>query len=173
MRLLCALVGPLLFVLSLAFGGDGSAAGAQFVQLVPAPERQLVIEAKVICGTFDGKWGCKHSPGGATFGKNATPGTRATPDDSPEGVTGGDPSTGTDGAGDTGQPSVATPDAPKTCPQNSELLGGHCIPYTQNCRNGLAADANPQACTGAEEKQVCNFRPDGLKDCCCRTYDKF
>ena len=43
------------------------------------------------------------------------------------------------------------------------LHGGH----------GPFANANPQACTSAEEKQVCTVRPDGLKDCCCRTYSKF
>jgi hypothetical protein len=53
------------------------------------------------------------------------------------------------------------------------MLAGHCIPYTQTCNRGLAAIANPQACRGAEEKQVCSFREDGLKDCCCRTYSKF
>jgi hypothetical protein len=37
----------------------------------------------------------------------------------------------------------------------------------------MEAGAPPQACRSAEEKLVCNFRSDGLKDCCCRTYSKF
>jgi hypothetical protein len=58
------------------------------------------------------------------------------------------------------------------CPTNSELLGGNCVHYTATCHSGLAADANPQACPGAEEKLACKMRQDGLKDCCCLTYDK-
>jgi hypothetical protein len=59
------------------------------------------------------------------------------------------------------------------CPKGTEQLGGHCIAYTESCAKGLAANANPQACAGAEEKQVCTVRADGRKDCCCRTYSKF
>ena len=58
------------------------------------------------------------------------------------------------------------------CPKNSELLGGNCVHYTATCSNGLAADAPPQACAGAEEKLACKLRQDGLKDCCCLLYDK-
>jgi hypothetical protein len=58
------------------------------------------------------------------------------------------------------------------CPKNSELLGGTCVHYTATCSNGLAADALPQACAAAEEKLACKMRQDGLKDCCCLTYDK-
>jgi hypothetical protein len=35
------------------------------------------------------------------------------------------------------------------------------------------ADCLPQACSGVEEKLSCTLRQDGLKDCCCVTYDKF
>jgi hypothetical protein len=60
------------------------------------------------------------------------------------------------------------------CPKNSELLGGNCVHYTASaCSNGLASDAMPQACQGVEEKLSCTMRQDGLKDCCCLTYDKF
>jgi hypothetical protein len=60
------------------------------------------------------------------------------------------------------------------CPPSSELLGGNCVRYTASaCSNGLAADALPQACRGVEEKLSCTMRNDGLKDCCCVTYDKF
>jgi hypothetical protein len=58
------------------------------------------------------------------------------------------------------------------CPKNSELLGGNCVHYTATCRNGLAADFTPQPCEGADEKLACKMRQDGLKDCCCLTYDK-
>jgi len=60
------------------------------------------------------------------------------------------------------------------CPKNSEQLGGNCVHYTASaCSNGLASDAMPQACRGAEEKLSCSMRQDGMKDCCCVTYDKF
>lgn len=60
------------------------------------------------------------------------------------------------------------------CPKNSELLGGNCVHYTASaCSSGLASDAMPQACRSAEEKVSCTMRQDGLKDCCCVTYDKF
>lgn len=60
------------------------------------------------------------------------------------------------------------------CPPSSELLGGNCVRYTVSaCSNSLAADALPQACRGVEEKLSCKLRDDGLKDCCCVTYDKF
>jgi hypothetical protein len=58
------------------------------------------------------------------------------------------------------------------CPRNSELLGGNCVHYTATCSTALAADAVPQPCQGAEEKLACKMRQDGLKDCCCLTYDK-
>jgi hypothetical protein len=67
---------------------------------------------------------------------------------------------------------VGTPPNGCHCPKNSELLGGNCIHYTATCRNGLAADFTPQPCAGAEEKLACKVREDGLKDCCCLTYDK-
>jgi hypothetical protein len=58
------------------------------------------------------------------------------------------------------------------CPRNSELLGGNCVHYTATCSTALAADSVPQPCQGAEEKLACKMRQDGLKDCCCLTYDK-
>jgi hypothetical protein len=58
------------------------------------------------------------------------------------------------------------------CPRNSELLGGNCVHYSATCSTALAADAVPQPCQGAEEKLACKMRQDGLKDCCCLTYDK-
>ena len=53
-------------------------------------------------------------------------------------------------------------------------LGGNCVRYTAStCSNAIAVDAAPQACSGVEEKLSCRMREDGLKDCCCVTYDKF
>jgi len=173
MRLLCASVlAAFLSVLPLPLGGDG------------------LLQAKIVCGMFDGKFGCKTAPGGAQYGKNAAPGAKTeTPDESPEGITGEqNPTDPAAGPGSTGQGTwEATPDAATACqhgmvgtppncqcPKNSELLGGNCVHYTASaCSSGLASDALPQACRGAEEKLACTMRQDGLKDCCCLTYDKF
>ena len=173
MRLLCAFVlAAVLSLLPSTFGGDRAA-------------------AKIVCGTFDGKFGCRNESGaGAQFGKNATPGARVGgSNDSPEGMTGEQDATDpAAGAGNTGQGTAGgTPGAADTtcqhgmvgtppncgCPKNSELLGGNCVHYTATCSNGLTADALPQPCQGAEEKLACKIRQDGLKDCCCLTYDKF
>jgi hypothetical protein len=60
------------------------------------------------------------------------------------------------------------------CPESTEQLGGICVRYTAStCSNGLAVNAPPEACQGVEEKVSCKLRDDGLKDCCCITYDKF
>jgi hypothetical protein len=67
---------------------------------------------------------------------------------------------------------VGTPPSNCHCPPSSELLGGNCVHYHAICRNGLAADVAPQQCASADEKLACKLRPDGLKDCCCLTYDK-
>ncbi len=69
-------------------------------------------------------------------------------------------------------PSAGSAASAGGCPVNSERLGGHCIPYTQSCKRGLAANATPQACRSGQEKLVCDFRADGLKDCCCRLYSQ-
>ena len=67
---------------------------------------------------------------------------------------------------------VGTPPNNCHCPKDSEQLGGNCVHYSATCRNGLAADFTPQPCAGADEKLACKMRQDGLKDCCCLTYDK-
>jgi hypothetical protein len=68
---------------------------------------------------------------------------------------------------------VGTPPNCK-CPESSELLGGNCVHYTaSSCSKELTADAQPQACANIEEKISCKLRDDGLKDCCCVTYNKF
>jgi hypothetical protein len=221
MRRYCALVlACSLWVLPSALGGEGAVAVAQFAR--PSSERQLVLEAKFICGMSDGKFGCKQVPGGVEHGKNATPGVNDMnpPDDAPEGITGepdatapaGNTGQGAQGGG-AGQEAVkpgehacppgyrvlavptqsgycelaGTPEAADTacqhgmvgtppnnchCPKDSELLGGNCVHYSAICRNGLAADFTPQPCAGADEKLACKMRQDGLKDCCCLTYDK-
>ena len=111
MPLLCASVlAAFLWVLPLALGGDGAAALAQFIRPSSASEQPLVLEAAMVCGMFDGKFGCKSAPGGEPRGKNSTPGVRTeTPDDSSEGMTGGNeqdttnPASGVNGAGNPGQ----------------------------------------------------------------------
>jgi hypothetical protein len=162
MRLLCAFVlASSLSVLPLALGGDNAL-------------------AVLACGMFDGKFQCKAAPGGGPHGKNAdTGGSTETPQSSPEGVTGGQGTTETntgqtpDGTTACQHGMVGTPPNDCRCPPNSELLGGNCVHYTATCSNGLAANVNPQPCQGAEEKLACKMRDDGLKDCCCLTYDKF
>ena len=76
MRLLCAFVlASSLWALPLALGGDGAAAVAQFNRAPSVSERQLVLEAKILCGMFDGKFGCQQAPGVVEYGKTAIPGT--------------------------------------------------------------------------------------------------
>jgi hypothetical protein len=59
------------------------------------------------------------------------------------------------------------------CPRNSELLGGNCVHYTATmCQNELPVNVNPAPCQDLEAKLSCKMRQDGLKDCCCLTYDK-
>jgi hypothetical protein len=59
------------------------------------------------------------------------------------------------------------------CPKNSELLGGNCVHYTATmCQNELPVNVNPEPCQDLEAKLSCKMRQDGLKDCCCLTYDK-
>lgn len=147
---------------------------------VPSPERSPVQEAKIVCGDFGSGYTCRRESGAIRRGKNIkVPGSGSGSSDSGSG--GGwfggssdDPDALPPASGDTGAGAGAPPSATATsCPANTELLGGHCIPYTQSCRAGLNAGAPPQACQNTEEKLVCNFRSDGLKDCCCRTYSKF
>lgn len=189
MRLLCAFVlAAFLSLLPSTFGGNRAAAFVQVVRPSYVHERELILEAKIVCGNFDGKFGCKSDPGAGTqFGKGATPGHKIeAPDDSPEDMTGG-AEQGTTGT-DTGQgTSGGTPGAADMtcqhgmvgtppncrCPKNSELLGGNCVHYTATCSNGLPSDSLPQPCQGVEEKLACKMRQDGSKDCCCLTYDKF
>jgi hypothetical protein len=222
MRLLCAFVlAAFSWVLPLALGGDGAVALVQCNRPSSASEPQLVLEAGMICGMFDGRFTCKTGASVPAQGKNAIPGARSEiPEEAPEGRGGTwqgmtTPPAGTDGAGNGGQgtqtvapgehscppgyrvlavpgkdgycePPEGTAEAISAgcqhgmvgtppnchCPRNSELLGGNCVHYSATCTTALAADAIPQPCQGAEEKLACKMRQDGLKDCCCLTYDK-
>jgi hypothetical protein len=169
MRRVCGFaLAAFLLMLPLVLGGDNASAG-------------------IVCGMFDGKFSCRSdSKAAPQFGKNATPGAPISNQDnsSQEPIGGQDAGGGwnTEQSTAGGAPDAATgcqhgmvgtpPNC--RCPPSSELLGGNCVRYTASaCSNGLASDALPQACQGVEEKLSCNMRQDGLKDCCCVTYDKF
>jgi hypothetical protein len=172
MRLLCAFVlAAFLSVGPLALAGDNASAG-------------------IVCGTFDGKFSCRSdSKAAKQFGKNATPGAPIGNDSAGESMGGQEAPPPAAGGGWNADQGTAggTQDAATgcqhgmvgtppncQCPKNSELLGGNCVHYTASaCSSGLASDALPQACRSAEEKVSCTMRQDGLKDCCCLTYDKF
>jgi hypothetical protein len=173
MRLVCGFVLMALLWLSPVLLGSGGAP-AFMGAITPASGPPLLQDAKIVCGDCGEGYTCRQESGAIRRGKMPKiPGSKS--GSSSGGLFGGGsddpdalpPAPGADGA------SQAPNAAPATCPVNSELLGGHCIAYNQTCRKGLAAAAPPQACPGAEEKLVCDFRPDGLKDCCCRTYSKY
>jgi hypothetical protein len=168
-----------------AFGGDAAA----FVRAMPFPpmdERGLIVDAVLECGMFDGRFQCRAATSGTPHGKSAPGAIRRSPPAASPG-----PSTdGTmlpEAAPDSGQaPAGAPANSAATCqngmvgtppncscPESSELLGGNCVHYTATCKTGLAADAPPQQCPNTEQKLACKARNDGLKDCCCITYDKF
>jgi hypothetical protein len=145
------------------------------------------LQAKIVCGNFGDGFTCKNDSGPSTqFGKNAVPGAPQRPPEEsppaaamPEGAWQGQTVPGQGAAGMPADPNtcqngmVGTPPNCR-CPKNSELLGGNCVHYTASaCSSGMAPDALPQACRGVEEKISCSLRQDGLKDCCCVTYDKF
>jgi len=161
-----------LVLVSSALLGDGRAAG-----LTQAPRASfgapLVHEAKIVCGNFGNGFTCRNQSGTVHRPKGVRPPGAASGETSGGTMESGDPDALPPASGDAGASSQAPNAVPTSCAANSELLGGHCIPYTQTCRKGLAAAAPPQVCRGAEEKLICDFRPDGLKDCCCRTYSKF
>lgn len=158
--------------------GDGAEALTAAPSAASLPQPSLVREAKIVCGDFGNGYTCRTESGSIRRGKMRKipgSGSSGSSDSSGDGWFGG---------GDDDDPDALPPpgaaggtQAPSTtatnCPANSELLGGHCIPYRQSCTSGLAAGAAPPVCRNAEEKLVCNFRSDGLKDCCCRTYSKF
>jgi hypothetical protein len=173
------------FLLPLVFGG-GKAASFGPAAKPDVGALDLLRQAGIECGTFEGQYTCRFVRGGQQFGKNAPmvappPSAQPAPAEPynvpPAGspwTTDANPSGAPDasGSGCTGG-MVGTPPNCR-CPPNSELLGGNCVRYTAStCSNALAADALPQACAGIEEKLSCRLRDDGLKDCCCVIYDKF
>ena len=154
---------------------------AAFLALLPAS-----LEAKIVCGNFDGQFTCRREASPPKV-KGAIPSARPSQPAAPESVGTQDatapPGTWSSDTSPSGAPApqatgcqggmFGTPPNCR-CPPNSELLGGNCVRYTAStCSNALAADALPQACSGVEEKLSCRLRDDGLKDCCCVTYDKF
>lgn len=176
MRFVFAIELLALFAAWLALPG-AKGAGAFIRMPVPPSDQSLIIDAKIVCGDFGQGYTCRRESGAIRRGKMHK-------------VPSGGPSSGSDNssgwswfAGSDDENAPPPPDAApgpggagaasSGCPPNSERLGGHCIPYTQTCRRRLAANAPPQVCQNAEEKLVCDFRADGLKDCCCRTYSKF
>ena len=170
----------LLALISVSSALVGGGAFAFIPPLAPSPERSPVQDAKIVCGDFGSGYTCRRESGAIRRGKNIKvpgSGSDSSGTSSGGGWFGGsddDPDALPPASGDIGAGAGAAPSATATsCPANAELLGGHCIPYTQSCRTGMDAGAPPQACQNAEEKLVCNFRSDGLKDCCCRTYSKF
>jgi hypothetical protein len=149
---------------------------AVFLALLPAS-----LEAKFVCGNFDGTFSCRRESAPPKV-KGAIPTARPKQDASPDAAAPA-PGTWSSETSPSGAPAsdgtacqggmVGTPPNCR-CPPSSELLGGNCVRYTAStCSNGLASDALPQACRGVEEKLSCKLRDDGLKDCCCVTYDKF
>lgn len=121
MRLLCAFVlAASLWVLPLALGGDAAV-------------------AVMACGMFDGKFECRAAPGGVAHGKNATPGAEsASPDELPQGTTGGEqgttnPPADMNGAGNAGQGTQTVAPGEHACPPGYRVLAvptkfGYCEP---------------------------------------------
>jgi hypothetical protein len=182
MRMARALVLPALVVgLLVALGSHNATALLPALKPSSAKAPGLVLDAVMECGTFDGKFQCRPSRGGRLFGKGAVPGDEAK-EARPEPESGGVlPGTG---AGQAVQGAPADPNQCQggmvgtppncRCPESTEQLGGICVRYTAStCSNGLAVNALPEACQGVEEEISCKLREDGLKDCCCITYDKF
>jgi hypothetical protein len=181
MRIVVGLLTLALVLVSAALLGSGPAtAFARLAQ--PGTAQSLVLDAKIVCGDFGNGYTCRREGGAIRRGKNIkVPGGGSDSSSGSEGGLfggGGWFGGGSDDADALPPPPGDGTSAPPSttaasCPANTELLGGHCIPYTQSCRSGLAAGAAPQVCANVEEKLICNFRSDGLKDCCCRTYSKF
>ncbi|MEM8573103.1 MAG: hypothetical protein AAGF48_00540 [Pseudomonadota bacterium] len=175
-----------LWLTPVSTGRDQAAA----ISAPPVPESTLVQRAKIVCGNTPEGYRCRSEGGAIRRGKMPSIPDSGKPSAPTDGTSGG-PLRGGGGGGLWGGGALwggnkneAPASAPATggaasgsagtggCPPNSERLGGHCIAYRQTCSRGLAANAPPQACRSAQEKLVCDFRPDGLKDCCCRIYSQ-
>jgi hypothetical protein len=154
------------------------------------PVSSLVQRAKIICGDTPEGYRCRAEGGAIRRGKMPKIPKSNSPSAPADGSLGGSSWGGGGGAlwsggtlwgGKKNEGSASAPSsggaatgtaAARGCPPNSEQLGGYCIPYRQTCNRGLAANAAPQVCRTSQEKLVCDFRADGLKDCCCRIYSQ-
>jgi hypothetical protein len=187
MRLRWVLVVAALVLQPVTFGVEAASFGPAMQP--EARSLDLLRRVAIECGTFEGQYTCRFVRGGAQHGKNAPP-VQPAPPPTPESTpadpyaTPAAPGTWSTESNPSGAAPAPDPNACQggmigtppncRCPPSSELLGGNCVRYTASaCSNGLAADALPQACRGVEEKLSCTMRNDGLKDCCCVTYDKF
>lgn len=78
------------FVLTVLLGvacGGAEAHLLKAIQPPPAPPPQHILQAKFVCGTVDGKWGCRRVPGGIQHGKGSLSGPIGAPSsaqDAPE-----------------------------------------------------------------------------------------
>ncbi|MGD9026912.1 MAG: hypothetical protein PVJ31_02910 [Methyloceanibacter sp.] len=157
------------------------------------PVSSLVQRAKIVCGNTPEGYRCRSEGGAIRRGKmpkipksnnSSPPAAGSTGGSLWDGGGGGSGGLWGGGALWGGKKNEAPASAPASgraatgtaaaggCPPNSEQLGGYCIPYRQTCNRGLAANAAPQVCRTSQEKLVCEFRTDGLKDCCCRIYSQ-
>jgi hypothetical protein len=133
MRRLCVFVvaSSLWVLLPLALGGD----------------RATAIFA---CGMFDGKFECRATQGGVMHGKNALPGERSSPEETPQGSTDGTwQSTTTPPAGANGPAQEVVQPGEHSCPPGYRVLaapnqsGGYCEPATMpdaaqtTCQGGM------------------------------------
>ncbi|HML92653.1 hypothetical protein [Methyloceanibacter sp.] len=174
MRLVTAFTLLVLICLSPLPGSQDRAAA--FTR-APLQGTSLVGQAKFVCGDTAEGYRCWSERGAIRRGKmpkvpnSSSSGTPGSGGAAAGGLWGGGSlwGGGKDDAASSA-PSAGSAASAGGCPLNSERLGGHCIPYTQTCKRGLAANAAPQACRSGQEKLVCDFRADGLKDCCCRLY---
>lgn len=183
MRLVTAFA--LLVVVALSPLSTGQDRALAFSALA-LPGATDVRRAKIVCGDTPEGYRCRNEGGAIRRGKmqkipNSAP---SAPSDGTSGSApwggGGLWGGGSLWGGNKNEAPAAAPSAGSTasgaaasgCPANTERLGGHCIPYKQTCTRGLAANAAPQVCRSAQEKLVCDFRSDGLKDCCCRVYSQ-
>jgi len=182
MRLVSAcLLTALVCMLSVAlWGGD---ALALMPVAAPSAHQPLVEDAKIVCGDFGNGYTCQKESGAVRRSGKArqVPGSNSDSSGSGGGWFGGglfggsddkDPDALPPPSGSAGTAPPQSSAKATACPQNSELLGGHCVPYTQHCTNAIPPSGYPPQCRG-EEKQVCSFHPDGSKDCCCRIYSKY
>ncbi len=168
----------LIWISPLAFGPAQSSAFPGGAGLLDdTPQTTPIQKAKIVCGQTPEGFRCRNEPGAIRRGKmRKVPKSPGAANEEGQGWSlfgsgseNADPNA-LPAAPGTGEGGTATAGA---CPPNTERLGGHCIPYTQTCNRGLEAGAPPQICRSAQEKLVCDFRSDGLKDCCCRIYSQF